>query len=115
VPSRHTRFLAAVFMFNNSLSVEYLISDIFGKSGMYVMRELLDGQRIDTIIKGIPSGRAKKKTDQIEEAAICNNLETTQVISIESLLRRIHSVDQQNKLIESEIASRITLDRKNWR
>jgi hypothetical protein len=41
------------------------------------MRGLLDCQRIDTIIKGIPSARVKKKVDQIKEAAICNNLEPT--------------------------------------
>ncbi len=33
-----------------------VISDIFGKSGMYLLNCVLDGRDIDEIIEGIPSG-----------------------------------------------------------
>jgi len=45
-----------------------VISDIFGKSGMYLLNCVLEGRDIDEIIEGIPSGRLKKKADQIKES-----------------------------------------------
>jgi transposase len=91
---------------SSHIKLSSVISDIFGKSGMHILRGLLDGQNLDAIIKGIPSGRVRKKADQIKEA-IHNNLDLTQVILIESSLSLIRSVEQQIDMIESEIASRI--------
>jgi transposase len=73
---------------------------------MHIIRGLLDGQSLDAIIKGIPSGRVMKKADLIKES-VHNNLEPTQVILIESSLSLIRSVEQQIDMIEAEIASRI--------
>jgi transposase len=91
---------------SSHIKLSSVISDIFGKSGMHIIRGLLDGQELDFILKGIPSGRVKKKADQIKEA-IHNNLELTQVILIESSLSLIYAVEQQINMIEAEIASRI--------
>jgi len=70
---------------------------------MHILRGLLDGQSLDAIIEGIPSGRVRKKADQIKEA-VHNNLELTQVILIESSLSLIRSVEQQIEMIDAEIA-----------
>jgi transposase len=91
---------------SSHIKLSSVISDIFGKSGMHIIRGLLDGQNLDAIIEGIPSGRVKKKADQIKEA-IHNNLELSQIILIESSLSLIRSVEQQIDMVESEIASRI--------
>jgi transposase len=91
---------------SSHIKLSSVISDIFGKSGMHIIRGLLDGQSLDAIIEGIPSGRVRKKVDQIKEA-IHNNLELTQVILIESALSLIRSVEQQIDIVESEVASRI--------
>jgi transposase len=91
---------------SSHIKLSSVISDIFGKSGMHILRGLLDGQNLDAIVKGIPSGRVKKKADQIKEA-VHNNLELTQVILIESSLSLIRSIEQQIDMVESEIASRI--------
>jgi len=42
-----------------------VVTDIFGKSGMHILRGLLDGQPIDEIIKTMHSGRVKKNADKI--------------------------------------------------
>jgi len=91
---------------SSHIKLSSVISDIFGKSGMHIIRGLLDGQSLGAIIEGIPSGRVRKKADQIKEA-VHNNLELTQVILIESSLSLIRSVEQQIDMIESEVASRI--------
>jgi transposase len=91
---------------SSHIKLSSVITDIFGKSGMHIIRGLLDGESLDAIVKGIPSGRVRKKADQIKEA-IHNNLELTQVILIESSLSLISSVEQQIDMTESEIASRI--------
>jgi len=91
---------------SSHIKLSSVISDIFGKSGMHILRGLLDGQNLDAIIEGIPSGRVKKKADQIKEA-VHNNLDLTQVILIESSLSLIRSVEQQTDMIEAEIANRI--------
>jgi transposase len=75
---------------------------------MHILRGLLDGQNLDAIGRGIPSGRVRKKADQIKEA-VHNNLELTKVIVIESSLSLIRSIEQQIDMVESEIASRIVL------
>jgi transposase len=91
---------------SSHIKLSSVISDIFGKSGMHILRGLLDGQNLDAIVRGIPSGRVRKKADQIKEA-VHNNLELTQVILIESSLSLIRSIEQQIDMVESEIASRI--------
>ena len=64
-----------------------VISDIFGKSGMYLLSCVLEGKDIAEMIEGIPSGRLKKKADHIKEA-IKSRLEISQVILIRGSLRQ---------------------------
>jgi len=91
---------------SSHIKLSSVISDIFGKSGMHILRRLLNGQNLDAIIEGIPSGQVKKKADQIKEA-IHNNLDLTQVILIEASLNLIRAVEEKIDMIEAEIASRI--------
>lgn len=55
-----------------------VISDIFGKSGRYVLNGLLDGRNIDQILVRVPSKKIQKKADQIREA-IKSQLEVSQI------------------------------------
>ena len=88
-----------------------VISDIFGKSGMYLLNCVLEGRDIDEIIEGIPSGRLKKKADQIKES-IKSRLEISQVILIRGSLSLMRSIQERIDELDGEISSRIQY-RKN--
>jgi len=83
-----------------------VISDIFGKSGMYLLNCILDGRDIDEIIEGIPSSRLKKKADQIKEA-IKSHLEASQIILIRGSLSLIRSIQERIDELDREISARI--------
>jgi len=86
------------------------VADIFGKSGMHILWGLLDGQSIDEIIKGIPSGRVKKNADKIRKS-IENNLDSTQIFLIDSSLdlmgRVLDKIDRIDKDLKSKINTRL--------
>lgn len=88
-----------------------VISDIFGKSGMYLLNCVLEGRDIDEIIEGIPSGRLKKKADQIKES-IKSRLEISQVILIRGSLSLMRSIQERIDELDGEISARIQY-RKN--
>jgi transposase len=83
-----------------------VISDIFGKSGMYILNCILDGKDIDEIIQGIPSERLKKKADQIKEA-IKSHLEVSQIFLIRGSLRQMKSIQERIDELDREISARI--------
>jgi len=91
---------------SSHIKLSSVVADIFGKSGIHILKGLLDGQAIDDIIKGIPSGRVRKKGGQIKEA-IHNNLEITQILLIESSLDLIAKIREKIDEIRNEIEARI--------
>ncbi len=91
---------------SSHIKLSSVVADIFGKSGIHILKGLLDGQAIDDIIKGIPSGRVRKKGGQIKEA-IHNNLEITQILLVESSLDLIAKVREKIDEIRNEIEARI--------
>ena len=88
-----------------------VISDISGKSGMYLLNCVLEGRDIDEIIDGIPSGRLKKKADQIKES-IKSRLEISQVILIRGSLNLMRSIQERIDELDGEISASIQ-HRKN--
>jgi len=82
------------------------VADIFGKSGMHILWGLLDGQSIDEIIKGIPSGRVKKNADKIRKS-IENNLDSTQIFLIDSSLDLMGRVQDKIDRIDKDLKSKI--------
>lgn len=85
---------------SSHIKLSSVVTDIFGKSGMHILRGLLDGRSIDEIIEGIPSRRIKKKADEIK-AAIENNLDPSQIFLIESSLQLMNAV--QSKIAELDL------------
>ena len=83
-----------------------VVSDIFGKSGMYLLNCVLDGKDIDEIIQGIPSRRLKKKADQIKEA-IKSRLEISQIILIRGSLSLMRSIQERIDERDGEISARM--------
>ena len=83
-----------------------VVSDIFGKSGMYHLNSILEGKDIDEIVEGIPSSRLKKKADQIKEA-IKSHLEISQIILIRGSLCLMRSIQERINELDGEISARI--------
>jgi len=72
---------------------------------------VLEGREIDDIIDGIPSGRLKKKADQIKES-IKSRLDVSQVILIRGSLSLMKSIQERIDELDGEISARIQY-RKN--
>lgn len=83
------------------------ISDIFGKSGRYILNCLLDGRNVDQILVGVPSKKIQKKADQIREA-IKSQLEVSQIFLIRQSLLLIDQIQKILDEIDAEIRNRIS-------
>ena len=88
------------------IKLSSVLSDIFGKSGRYLLNSLLEGINIDEIIKGIPVKRIRIKADQIKEA-IKGSLDTTQIILIRGSLEQIESLQRRIDELDREIRARM--------
>ena len=83
-----------------------MLSNIFGKSGRYILNCLLEGMGIDQIIEAIPVKRIKKKEDQMREA-LTIQLSCTDIILIRGTLEQIDSIQRNIDELESEFRKRI--------
>ena len=97
---------------SNCIRLSSVLSDIFGKSGRYILNCLLEGVDIDEIIEGIPVKRIKKKEDQIREA-LTIQLSCTDIILVRGYLEEIDSIQKNIEELESEIRKRIAPLRKD--
>lgn len=93
------------------IKLSSVLSDVFGKTGRYILSGLLNGISIDDIIEGIPVKKLKKKSDLIREA-IKGSLEITHIILIRCSLEQIESIQKRISELDEEIKMRID-NRKN--
>jgi transposase len=91
---------------SSHIKLSSVVTDIFGKSGLHILRSMLDGRSIDDIIKNIPSSRVKKNADKIKEP-IENNLDPSQIFLIESSLDLIGSVHDKINAIDADLKSKM--------
>lgn len=91
---------------SSHIKLSSLVTDIFGKSGMHILRGLLDDRSIDEIIKSIPSGRVRKNANTIKES-IENNLDPSQIFLIESSLDLMGSVQDKINAIDADLKSKM--------
>lgn len=89
-----------------NIKLASVVTDVFGKSGMHCLTGKLLGQNVDEIIESIPSGRVRKKADQIREA-IMANFDQVQILSIKISISLIASINQKINEVDAEIQSRI--------
>ena len=82
-----------------------VLSDSFGKSGRYIVDELLKGKRIDEIVPGIPSKKIRNKKNQLIEA-VRTGIEPAHIFQIQSLLRLIDEVSAEIEKVYGEIQRR---------
>ena len=95
-----------------NIKLASVVTDVFGKSGMHCLTGKLLGKNVDEIIESIPSGRVRKKADQIREA-IMANFDQVQILSIKISISLIASINQKIKEVDAEIQSRIVNRQKD--
>lgn len=96
---------------SSCIKLASVLSDIFGKSGRYILTCLMEGMSVEDIIESLPSKRIKKKADLIREA-IMSSLEVSQIIQIRGSLKVIDVIQERIDELDREIQSRI-VRRKN--
>ena len=96
---------------SSCIKLASVLSDIFGKSGRYILSCLMKGMSVEDIIEGLPSKRMKKKADLIREA-IMSSLEVSQIIQIRGSLKVIDAIQERIDELDKEIQSRV-VRRKN--
>ncbi len=97
---------------SSHIRLSSVVTDIFGKSGLYILRGMLDGRSIDEVIKGIPSGRVRKNADTIKES-IENNLDPSQIFLIESILDLMASIQDKINAIDADLKNRVSVKQKD--
>lgn len=88
------------------IKLSSVITDIFGKSGRFLIQGLLKGKTIDELIAGIPSKRVQKKKRELKNA-IKSGLSSSQVIVIEQNLQLIDRMTEQISQLDDEILCRM--------
>ncbi len=88
------------------IKISSVLSDIFGKSGRYILDCLLEGLEIDDILKGIKVKSIKKKSNLIRES-IKGSIDITQILLIRGSLEQIATIQNRIDELEKEIKSRI--------
>jgi len=94
------------------IKLSSVLSDIFGKSGRYILDGLLEGKTIEEILNGIKLKTIKKKEQQLREA-IKNSLDSAQIPVIRNYLELIEEFQKNIKTLDTEIMSRIERIRKD--
>lgn len=88
------------------IKISSVLSDIFGKTGRYILNCLLDGLEIDDILNGIKIKSIKKKKNLIRES-IRGSLDITQILLIRGSLEQIAAIQKRIEELEKEIKNRI--------
>jgi transposase len=88
------------------IKLSSIITDIFGKSGRYLIQGLLKEKTVDELIAGIPSKRIRKKESELKNA-IKSGLSASQVIVIEQNLQLIDRITEQIAQLDEEILFRM--------
>jgi transposase len=94
-----------------TIKLSSAISDVFGKSGRYILRGLIEGRNTEDIIRNIPSKRVKRNQDKIREA-IQAGLSPESIFLLRSHLQMMDEVEKNIKELEIE-AQKLIKSRKS--
>lgn len=90
------------------------LSDIFGKSGRYIIDGLLDGRNPEEILDHIPPSRIRATKEEIR-GVIQSNLSPSQIFLIQSHLNIIDTLTRQIAEIDSKISDQISQRNEDMR
>jgi transposase len=92
---------------SSHIKLSSTVTDIFGKSGMHILKGLLEDRSIDEIVSSIPSSRVKKNAERIKES-IENNLDSSQIFLIESSLDLMGKVQNKIDAIDGDLRMKMS-------
>ncbi len=75
------------------IGLSLFVSDIFGKSGMYLLRGLVERKSLEELIPGIPSNRIRRRTRELPEL-IPVQLDDVQILLIRRALATLDTVQK---------------------
>lgn len=84
------------------IGLSLFVSDIFGKSGMYLLRGLVNRKSLEELIPGIPSNRIRRRARELSEL-IPVQLDDVQVLLIRRALSTIDNVQKSIDEINAEL------------
>jgi transposase len=88
------------------IKISSVLSDIFGKSGMQILNALLEGKKIDEVLKEITSKKILKKEQELRNA-IKTSLDPARCILIRTYLEIIDTIEEKIKMLDWEIKIRM--------
>lgn len=89
------------------IKLSSVLSDIFGKSGIHIIRGLLNGLSIEDTLDNIPSKKLKAKRVEIQDA-IRANMSPVQIDLISLLLNSVDTLDREIASIDNQIQALIS-------
>jgi transposase len=90
----------------SGIKISSVLTDIFGKSGRFLLEGLLEGKTLDEILTGTKSKTIRKKEKQLREA-IKNSLDPAQILVIRYYLEQMEEIQKKIDNLDTEIMSRI--------
>lgn len=91
---------------SSCIKISSVLSDIFGKSGRYILDGLLEGKSINDILVGVKSKIIRNKEQELREA-IKDSLDPTKILIIRNCLELMEEIQNKIKKLDIEIMSRI--------
>jgi len=82
------------------------MDDIFCKSGRHILNGLAEGKPIEEILKGIPSGKIRKKKDLIR-SALANDLGETNRMLVRDALEILGDIESKIEKTSHEILKKV--------
>ena len=96
------------------IKLSSVLSDIFGKSGIHIIRGILNGLSIEDILDSIPSKKLKAKKEEIQDA-IRTNISPVQVDLIGRLLDSVDYLGKEIESIDKQIQALISKRKEDLR
>jgi len=90
-----------------NIKLSSVFTDLFGKSGIELVKGLTSGQALDSIISNTRNKWIKERAEEIQQA-VKGTLGTTQAFVIRECLEVIRTIDSRIKNIDAEISSRMS-------
>jgi len=84
------------------IGLSLFVSDIFGKSGMYLLRGLVDRKSLEELIPGIPTNRIRRRAQELPEL-IPVQLDDVQVLLIRRALSTMDNVQKSIDEIDAQL------------
>ncbi len=94
------------YLSSSGIKLSSCMDDIFCKSGAHIIKGLAEGKSIEEILKGIPSGKIRKKQDLIR-AALDNALGETNRMLVTDALEILDYIESKIEKTSHEVLKKI--------